>query len=391
MKESRPLSVLALASEFKGTEFLEECKRLGCKVSLLAESVCIDEAWPWASIDEHWQVPDLHKQPDIIHAVSYLTRGRRFDCITALDDYDVETAAQLREHLRLDGMGESAVRYFRDKLTMRTQAQREGLRVPAFVGLFHDPDVNAFLDATPAPWVLKPRSLAGSDGIRVLHQRDEVWATLERMGDRRSHYLLEQFIEGDVYHVDSVTWDDEVVFASVSRYGTPPLAALQGRGVFTTRVLADDAPESVVLRDFNAKIQTAMKRGCGVSHTEFILGRHDQQWYFLETAARVGGGNIDRLVEAASGLHLWREAARIEVARATGGDYTLPALADGGAAAGMIASPVGRRDVDLSLFDVPELVLRTLTGEFLVLVVRAPSYERVEALIDTFATQLGAL
>ena len=36
----------------------------------------------------------------------------------------------------------------------------------------------------------------------------------------------------------------------------------------------------------------------GVAHTEFIKGRADGAFYFLETAARVGGANIVELLEA---------------------------------------------------------------------------------------------
>jgi biotin carboxylase len=49
----------------------------------------------------------------------------------------------------------------------------------------------------------------------------------------------------------------------------------------------------------------------GVSHTEFIHG-DDQQFYFLETAARVGGAFITDTIEVASGINLWEEWARIE-------------------------------------------------------------------------------
>ena len=52
----------------------------------------------------------------------------------------------------------------------------------------------------------------------------------------------------------------------------------------------------------------------GVTHAEYIRAHADGRFYFLEIAARVGGAFISDLVEAATGINLWREWARIEVA-----------------------------------------------------------------------------
>src|SRR5215213_6599023 len=98
-------TILALASYFKGGLFLEECHRQGCHVILLTAQKSSEEAWPRDAIDELYLMPDLAQQPDITYAVSFLARTRTIDCIVPLDDYDVETAAALREHLRLPGLG----------------------------------------------------------------------------------------------------------------------------------------------------------------------------------------------------------------------------------------------------------------------------------------------
>ena len=86
-----------------------------------------------SAVDERFLMPDLSVQPDIQHAISYLARSRRIDRIIALDDYDVLTAAAVREHTRIPGMGVTTARRFRDKLAMRYQAQSKGLLVPEFV------------------------------------------------------------------------------------------------------------------------------------------------------------------------------------------------------------------------------------------------------------------
>ena len=83
--------------------------------------------------------------------------------------------------------------------------------------------------------------------------------------------------------------------------------------VFTTRLLERGSEREQLLLEMNSHLLAALGLVRGVSHTEFIIG-HDGQVYFLETAARVGGAHIAELVEAATGINLWSEWARIEVA-----------------------------------------------------------------------------
>ena len=48
----------------------------------------------------------------MINAVSYLARSQVIDRIVALDEFDIEMAASLREHLRIPGMGETTSQLF---------------------------------------------------------------------------------------------------------------------------------------------------------------------------------------------------------------------------------------------------------------------------------------
>ena len=88
----------------------------------------------------------------------------------ALDDFDVETAAALREHLRVPGMGDTTARYFRDKLAMRLKALEAGIPVPDFVPAINHDDLRTFMANVPGPWLLKPRLSASALGITAMPQ-----------------------------------------------------------------------------------------------------------------------------------------------------------------------------------------------------------------------------
>jgi biotin carboxylase len=381
-------TILALASYFKGGRFLQACKQLGCHTLLVAAEKLKDEAWPMEAIDERFLIPSLNRQPDITYAVSYLAREHSIDRIVPLDDYDVETAAALREHLRLPGMGESTARFFRDKLAMRVQAEAERILAPDFVPVFNYERIRAFLARVPPPWLIKPRSEASSMGIKTLHSADEVWSTLNALGDRQSFFVLEQFVPGDVYHVDSIVADGEVLFAATSRYGLPPMRVYQGGGVFVTSKLPYAADEDAALQAANAALVDAMKMWRGVTHAEFIRSHADGKFYFLEVAARVGGVGIDLMVEHATGLNLWAEWAKLEVGEVEGQAYELPPLRQHYAA--LIVSLARQEWPDTAAYNEAEVVWRLSKAHHVGLIIASPDYERVQTLIADYVPRIEA-
>lgn len=378
-------TILALASEFKGAEFIRECKNQGCEIFVIANERFKDHPWPWESIDRFHTMQDLRIQPDLTNTVSYMMRHHQIDRIVALDDYDVEHAGDLREHTRIPGMGHTQARLFRDKLAMRTAAQLNQIPEPRFTSILNHHRVYQFMCDVPAPWIMKPRTLAGSEGIEKIYEQERLWQKLEILGDEQSNFLLEEFVPGDVYHVDSLCWKGEVIFSLVSKYGAPPLAALQGQGLFSTRVLPRESEEATVLCDLNKKLLSAFGRNYGPTHSEFIRGE-DGQFRFLETSARVAGGNIERTIECASGLKIWQEAARMELADFRGEHYSLPELRED--YAGLIACPSTEGQSNIHDFHETEIQYRYLSDGYASLVVQSDNYDRVENLLGEFANRL---
>lgn len=382
-----PKTILCIASYEKGQEFIRECKRQGCNVFLLTTQALEHADWPRESIDEMFYVPDLYDRNDVILGVSYMARSRVIHRVVPLDDYDVEMAATLREHLRIPGMGESTARYFRDKLAMRVRARDRGLLVPDFVHTLNHEVVGEFLRNVPPPWVLKPRSEASSVGIKKVNTPDELWPLLEALGDRQSFYVLERYIPGDIYHVDAIVSEREVVFAEVHEYGQPPMTVSHEGGVFTTRTVLRGSTEEQTLQALNWQVMGALGLVRGVSHTEFIKGRDDGRFYFLETAARVGGANIVEMVEGATGINLWSEWAKIEILQDEK-PYELPPHRQD--YAGVIISLAHQEHPDTSAYQDPEIVFRLRKKNHVGFAIASPDPYRIRYLQDEYCRRIYA-
>lgn len=379
---SEPITILCLSSYFKGEAFLREAKRQGCRVLLLTEEKLKDEKWPRESIDDFLLMPDLSRLQDVINAVSYLCRAQDIRRIFALDEYDVETAAALREHLRLPGAGQTLTRFFRDKLAMRMKASDGGIAVPPFTPVFNYDRLRDYMGRVPPLWLLKPRTEAGAMGIKKIHEPEELWRWLDALGDRQSHFLLEQYIPGDVFHVDSIIWEGEIIFASAQQYGQPPMNVAHEGGIFTTRTLPPESDEAQALYALNRQVIQTLGLPHGVTHAEYIRSHAERRYYFLEIAARVGGAFIADLIEAATGLNLWAEWARLEIAHARGQVYQLPERRR--KHGGLLVSLARQEYPDMSAYNDPEVVWRIDKKHHAGLVVVSEDQTRVQSLLNDY-------
>ena len=174
-------------------------------------------------------------------------------------------------------------------------------------------------ERVPPPWVLKPRSQAAAIGIKkIARAATSCGARSRRSATERSNYVLEQFVPGR--RLSTSTRSSSTARRCSpwrSRYGTPPMAVAHEGGIFVTRTLPDDDRRRRAAAG-DERARAGRRSGCvrGVSHTEFIRA-DDGELYFLETSARVGGAFIVDVIEAATGINLWREWAKVEIAGET--------------------------------------------------------------------------
>jgi hypothetical protein len=381
----RRRTLLCIATYFKGEAFLVRAKQEGCHVILLTAASLLNDPWPRSHIDEVFGLTNYNDRRSVLNGVAYLCRDRVIDRVVALDDFDVETAAHVREHLRMPGLGDSDARFYRDKLAMRVKAREAGVRIPDFTGIIHYDHVRDFLARVSPPWLLKPRGEASAIGIQKHDNADAVWRAIDALGDNGSFYLIEQMVPGDLYHVDSLTADGRVVFACASRYHRPLFDVYHGGGAYATRTLPADRPEHAALLRANEQLLGGFGYDRGASHTEFMRAHADGEFYFIETSARVGGANTAEMVEAATGINLWAEWAKLEADFDQ--PYTVPPLKR--RHAGTIISLARQDKPDTSAFTDPEIVYRLDKKQHVGFVVASDSSERVDELLAQYTERIN--
>ncbi|WP_326983785.1 ATP-grasp domain-containing protein [Chryseobacterium sp. MYb264] len=351
-------TIVCISCYYKGYDFMDEMKQLGNKIILVTSENLKEKDWPWHAIDEVFYMPEVKPSvwnlEHLVQGFSHLMQTRKVDAVIALDDYDVEKAALIRESFRIPGMGQTTHRYFRDKLAMRQKAKSSGINVPEFTAVFNNDEVNDFVDKVPAPWVLKPRSEASASGIKKLTSKDDLWEALNTLGEERHLFLLESFKPGDVYHVDSLTFNKEIVFTSASKYLAPPMQVSHEGGVFRTKTLGRYSDEFKALEEANEKVLSNFGLMNGATHTEFIRSKEDGKYYFLETSSRVGGAHIPDLVEASSNINIWREWAKIEDALLRGNNYKISKPT--GYYSGLIIALIKDKEPNYTEFESEEVV-----------------------------------
>jgi biotin carboxylase len=384
--------IVCIASEHKGNDFLEECQEAGWHVTLITKEKLLDEPWSWTSLNAVKTVPNEATTEDYIRAVTNIAGTQPVTRIVGLDEFDVLNAAKAREHLQIEGsMNNSFALRFRDKLRMRRLAKQVEIPCPEFSGIFQQSEINDYLDSTDAPWIIKPRTEVSAFGIRKCDTKEQVWQVLNELDarntwrDHPSQFLIERFIEGRVFHVDSVVADGKIIAAGVSEYGAPPMRVSHEGGVFTTAIVPYKSKERKELEKLNKQLLKGFEYERGVSHAEFLQSAATGEFYLLEVAARVGGAYIANVLEQACGFNLWREWAKLEIATKEK-PYKSPKLRKD--YAGITLALSKEQTPDTSHYTDDEIVYRVTKPKHVGLIFFSKKHKRIDELLKGYTERI---
>ncbi|HYT50252.1 MAG TPA: hypothetical protein VEL78_07665, partial [Pyrinomonadaceae bacterium] len=182
----------------------------------------------------------------------------------------------------------------------------------------------------------------------------------------------------------------KIVFTNVAQYGAPPFDIAHVGGVTTSGTVPYASKTRKDLLALNAKLLTGFCIDRGVTHAEFIeradVNSARDRFYFLEVAARVGGAYTAETIEAATGINVWREWAKIEFATSQH-PYELPKTRKD--YAGIAMSLARQENPDTSNYTDAEIVFRIPKRRHVGLIIRSSRHKRIVELLDQYVARFN--
>ncbi|WP_327404486.1 hypothetical protein OG194_33415 [Streptomyces sp. NBC_01288] len=207
--------------------------------------------------------------------------------------------AELRAELGLGGLQPDEVRPFRDKVVMKEHLSRQGIRVPEFAPYSHDAAMALLKKYGKV--VVKPRAEAGSMDINIVSGESDLRDVEARLEDRLTDFEVEEFIDGELHHIDSVVEGSRVITATAGHSIHSTTAYLTQDHFWDIEVAP--GPLFDRLRAFNDRVIACYPGFSGVTHHEVYVTA-DGEIVFGEIAARLGGGGIRAGLRARTGIDL---------------------------------------------------------------------------------------
>ncbi|GAB3285489.1 ATP-grasp domain-containing protein [Kineosporia babensis] len=233
--------------------------------------------------------------------------------VVGLYEHTVVPAARLRERFNLPGTSVDTALNCRDKVRMKHLVAQAGVAVPQWLDLAGATGerIRSWLNSRPGRWVIKPKSEGGAVGVQIVDNPTAGLAAISRIpAAELNRYEVEEFVEGEIFHLDAVVRDATISFHSLSRYLNSchdssvhrlPLASItvtDGELVAGAREVADRCVSALGIAD-------------AVIHLE--LFRSAGEWIFLEIACRHGGAAVVPHLQEIFGVDLLDESYRANV------------------------------------------------------------------------------
>ncbi|HIQ91218.1 MAG TPA: ATP-grasp domain-containing protein [Candidatus Coprosoma intestinipullorum] len=244
----------------------------------------------WNSCELEYKIIELHKT-------------LKFNKIFCFREEDVVRTAKLRDILNIPGQKEDAALLYRDKLKMKEHLEKFGIPVAKNRGVNDYVDCLKAIEEFDFPVVLKPRMGLGSADTFVIDNNNELYKVAKEVD--LSNYIIEKYIEGDVYHVDVLVTDYQVRYISAAKYVNNCLAYKKGKSTASV-FLPNSTSKSKSMTSFAKKVLFSLpKEKDNIYHIE--LFDSNDGIVLCEIACRAGGAQIVPIVDRCYGVNLFKE------------------------------------------------------------------------------------
>ncbi|NAS92425.1 serine kinase, partial [Pseudomonas syringae pv. actinidiae] len=289
MDKNKPNTILIVSSELDVSEVVSRIRSIypiaAWTFIYLLEDL-LGQAGEELNRDGHFVIRDFAVHTEVEKVFGQIATKYSVTAVIPNDEFAVYIAAWANDCWQLPGLTFDVATRFRDKKRMKHIAQT--FNIPTAKELSLD-DITR--GEVTFPVILKPRSLAGAVGVRIItevQQLSEAYATeSDDYQDMNEHqYLIETYNSQPLYQIDAVVLKGQLAFLSAGEYLGKPIDYLAEcpLGYFS---LADD-DLLTLWRPFIERVLLAFEGPDGVYHIE-AFGDAGDGFELLEIAYRPGG------------------------------------------------------------------------------------------------------
>jgi len=232
-----------------------------------------------------------------------------FTKVIAHSEYDLISAAYLREKLNIDGQSVKSAISYRDKIVMKECLDRENIDIAPFKEIKTKLDVIEFMNIHGLPLVIKPKDGGGSRGTHVIADIEAFEEFLNNKLD--DNLMIEKFIEGEMYHIDGIAKNGKILCSITSRYLNGCLAFQRGIGLGS--VLTNQKDEiSKRLKELLLSVISSLPETPILAFHAEVFHTKEDRLIVCEIASRTAGSRVIDNIRNIYGLDLNRLWVRLQ-------------------------------------------------------------------------------
>lgn len=232
----------------------------------------------------------------------------------------IDILGKVRDHFNITGGGYDLMHRYRDKVEMKKKLEKTGIPFPAYC-LFdkkaYEMDKEVYLSLLESrlsfPLFVKPTNGTSSMETYLVNDLNEFKNICPIISQKEFDFELDEYIEGTLFHVDSIIVNGEVKFAFAGRYAYPCAEYLKGKPGGSIVLPAEDNL-SKQLVEFSKKCShlIGMPEN-GVTHMEMFYSKKREEFIFLEVAGRPPGGILSEMYKVSHDVDLFDIHFRIQL------------------------------------------------------------------------------
>lgn len=239
--------------------------------------------------------------------------------VLAGNEISVDRAAKLAERLKKGRytLYEDAI-CCRYKDEMRKRLKSKNVANPKFVIIKNKSEIEEATKEIGFPCIVKPVDQSGSVNVTLVNSNDEVEAAFDRIKSvsifdyvykpeeilipRKEEVIIEEYMTGQEFSIESFVRNGEVIFSSVTEKKTTHAPYFIEIGHHNPTLNYSNIENEI--KEFGKTVLDALGIREGVAHCEVILTKDGLK--VIECANRCGGDNIMNLIKNSYGIDFYK-------------------------------------------------------------------------------------